>query len=320
MAANAAVTDLALRLPTVPVTLIEPRALSEYLGTRITLASETFQHTGSFKFRAAYNVAANVPHQKLITASSGNFGQALAYACKLLKKHCIVVMPATSAKIKIAAVRSHGAEVELVDTKVKSRAERLAEVAAQHPDAYLTSAYDDALVIDGNSTLGIELAGTAQSWDCIVVPVGGGGLISGLARGLRRAGDKTEIIGAEPALGNDAARSLRSGQLVKNTSEPLTIADGARTLSLGQRNWEIIRDEVSDILEVAEDAIAEAVRLLFRYANLKVEPTGALSVGAVFQHRPNFESRKVCCVISGGNVDPLVYAQLLAEGEQEKRG
>jgi threonine dehydratase len=317
MAANVAVTDLALHLPTVPVTLIEPRALSEHVGTKITLASETFQHTGSFKFRAAYNVAANVPQQKLITASSGNFGQALAYACKLLKKQCIVVMPTISAKIKIAAVRSHGAEVELVDTKIKSRAERLAEVAALHPDAYVTSAYDDALVIDGNATLGAELASAPQSWDCIVAPIGGGGLISGVAQGLRRAGDKTEIIGAEPALGNDAARSLRCGELVKNASEPPTIADGARTLSLGQRNWEIIRREVNDILEVSEEAIAEAVRVLFRYANLKAEPTGALSLAAVMQHRRNFAGRKVCCVISGGNVDPLVYSQLLEEGEQK---
>jgi threonine dehydratase len=207
--------------------------------------------------------------------------------------------------------------VELVDTKIKSRAERLAEVAALHPDAYVTSAYDDALVIDGNATLGAELASAPQSWDCIVAPIGGGGLISGVAQGLRRAGDKTEIIGAEPALGNDAARSLRCGELVKNASEPPTIADGARTLSLGQRNWEIIRREVNDILEVSEEAIAEAVRVLFRYANLKAEPTGALSLAAVMQHRRNFAGRKVCCVISGGNVDPLVYSQLLEEGEQK---
>lgn len=316
MAANLAITSVDLRLPVAPVTLIEPRALIERIGIPLTLASETFQHTGSFKFRAAYNVAANVPQEKLITASSGNFGQALAYACKLLKKQCIVVMPAISAKIKIAAVRDHGAAVELVDTKVKSRAERLAEVAADHPDAYVTSAFDDPFVIEGNATLGAELAAASQ-WNYIVAPVGGGGLISGVAQGLRRAGDKTQVVGAEPALGNDAARSLRSGELVKNASEPATIADGARTLSLGQRNWEIIRREVSDILEVSEQAIADAVRLLFRYANLKVEPTGALSLAAVLQHPRSFSDGAVCCIVSGGNVDPLVYAQLVSEGEQQ---
>lgn len=316
MAADLAVTEVAVRLPVVPVILITPRALNAQLGTQITLATETFQHTGSFKFRAAYNVAASVPQQKVITASSGNFGQALAYACKLLNKRCTVVMPTTSAKIKIAAVRSYGATVDLVDTKTKSRAARLAEVAAENPDAYVASAYDDDLVIEGNSTLGAELAASEQSWNAIVVPVGGGGLISGIAQGLRRAGDNTEIFGAEPALGNDAARSLRSGELVKNTSEPPTIADGARTLSLGQRNWEIIRREVSDILEISEEAIADALRLLFRYANLKVEPTGALSLAALLQYRQQFTG-EVCCVVSGGNVDPLVYAQLLSQGETD---
>jgi threonine dehydratase len=317
MAADLAITEIALRLPVVPVTLIAPRGLTEQLGIDITLATETFQHTGSFKFRAAYNLAANVSQQNVITASSGNFGQALAYACKLLNKRCTVVMPTTSAKIKIAAVRSYGAAVDLVDTKVKSRAARLAEVAAENPDAYVASAFDDDLVIEGNSSLGTELAASGQSWNCIVVPVGGGGLISGIAQGLRRAADNTEIFGAEPALGNDAARSLHSGELVKNASEPPTIADGARTLSLGQRNWEIVRREVSEILEVSEAAIADSVRLLFRYANLKVEPTGALSLAAVLQHRHQFTGQDVCCVVSGGNVDPMVYAQLLTQGETD---
>ena len=201
--------------------------------------------------------------------------------------------------------------------KVKSRAARLAEVAAENPDAYVASAYDDDLVIEGNSTLGTELASSAQSWNSIVVPVGGGGLISGIAQGLRRAADATEIFGAEPALGNDAARSLHSGELVKNTSEPATIADGARTLSLGQRNWEIIRREVSDILEISEEAIADSLRLLFRYANLKGEPTGALSIAALIQYRGRFIGQQVCCVVSGGNVDPSTYAQLLTQGETD---
>lgn len=317
MGAKLAVTDVDLCRPTVPVTLLAPRALSERVEANITLATETFQHTGSFKFRAAYKVAASVPQRKLITASSGNFGQALAYACKLLNKRCIVVMPATSAKIKIAGVRSYGAQVELVDTKVKSRAERLAEVAVEHPDAYKASAYDDALVIEGNASLGAELAAAGQSWNYIVVPIGGGGLISGIAQGLRRAGNKTELWGAEPALGNDAARSLYAGELKRNDCEPATIADGARTLSLGALNWEIVRREVSNIVEVSEQSIAQAVRLLFRYANLKVEPTGALSLAAVLQRSEYFRKQELCCVVSGGNVDPLVYAELIAEGERD---
>src|SRR5687768_9453674 len=165
-----------------PTTFIEPQKLRDQLGLDITIASETFQHTGSFKFRAAYNLASNVPNNEILTASSGNFGQALAYACKLLGKKCTVVMPATSAQVKIDAVRGFGATVDLVDTTKVGRAERVAQLAAEMPDAYYASAYDDQFVIDGNSTLGDELAG--RGFDVIVVPVGGGGLISGTINAL----------------------------------------------------------------------------------------------------------------------------------------
>ena len=294
-----------------PTALIEPRFLSDRLGVQLTLASETFQHTGSFKFRAAYNVALSVAQNEIIAASSGNFGQALAYSCKLLGKKCTVVMPATSSPVKVDSVRSHGATVDLIDTRQKSRAERIRELTASHPDAYISSAFDDDFVIDGNATLGAELAAAGHSWETIIAPVGGGGLISGLAKGLRAARNRTDIRGAEPALGNDAARSLRAGHIIANESEPPTIADGARTVSLGTRNWEIIRREVSDIIEVSEQNLAEAVRLLFRFANLKVEPTGALAVGAILEQAQYFRGRSVCCVISGGNVDPVTYARLL---------
>lgn len=311
-------TGLALSRALVPVTLIHPRSLSDELGVELTIASEAFQHTGSFKFRAAYNLALQVPQVEIIAASSGNFGQALAYACKLLKKRCTIVMPSTSAAVKIAAVRRYGASVDLIDTRVKSRAARVAELAGEHPDAYLASPYDDALVIEGNATLGAELAAVAQPWDAILAPVGGGGLISGIATGLRRAGNATEVLGAEPALGNDAARSLRAGRIIANETEPATIADGARTLSLGRLNWEIIRHEVSDIIEVSEQTIGEALRQLFVLANLKSEPTGALAVGAIREQRQRFAGRKICCVVSGGNVDPLNYAQLLGAGRMEQ--
>jgi threonine dehydratase len=294
-----------------PTTLIEPLFLSERLGAQVTIASETFQHTGSFKFRAAYNVALQAPQTEIIAASSGNFGQALAYACKLLNKGCIVVMPSNSAAVKVDAVRRHGAVVDLVDTKTKSRAQRVAEIAAEHPDAYISSAYDDDFVIEGNATLGRELAALGRHWDAIVAPVGGGGLISGLAQGLRSAGNRTALVGAEPLLGNDAARSLRAGHIVANESEPATIADGARTVSLGKRNWPIIQREVQNIIEVSDENLAEAVRLLFRLANLKVEPTGALGVAALLEQPARFRSGSVCCVVSGGNVDPAVYARVL---------
>ena len=292
-------------------TIVESPRLSQRLGAKVVIASETFQWTGSFKFRAAYNVAASVPQKMIITASSGNFGQALAYACSLLKKSCIIVMPATSAQVKIDAVREYGGQVELVDVRVKSRAAGVEELAKQHPEAYIASAYDDPLVIQGNSTLGIELNALAQKPEIVISPTGGGGLISGIIEGLAQAGSSMKVIGAEPLLGNDAARSLRAGHIVVNEIESETIADGARTISLGKHNWEIIRRSLSHIVEVPEEKIVEAVRLLFILANLKVEPTGALSVAAVMTEPERFRGRTVCCVVSGGNVDPGVYTKIV---------
>ena len=293
-----------------PTAFIRCTRLNDRLGLDLTIASETFQHTGSFKFRAAYNLVLNVPNDEVLTASSGNFGQALAYACKLLGKKCTVVMPVTSAKVKIEAVRSFGGEVDLVDTTKLGRNERVAQLAAAMPNAYLASAYDDKFVIEGNATLGDELA--TEGFDTVVVPVGGGGLSSGIITGLRRSGSAAEVYGAEPLMGNDAARSLAAGQIVVNETEPMTIADGARTISLGVLNWEIIRDHISGVIEVSEDAITAAVRLHFELANLKCEPTGALSLGAVLEQPDTFRDRKICLVVSGGNVDPSVYCDLIS--------
>ena len=292
-----------------PTTFIESEKLRSRLGLDVTIASETFQHTGSFKFRAAYNLASSVTNDELLTASSGNFGQALAYASKLTGKKCTVVMPETSAKVKIDAVRGYGATVDLIDTKKISRNDRVAQLAAEMPDAYFASPYDDRFVIDGNSTLGNELA--FEDFDVVISPIGGGGLISGLITGLHRHMKPTVVYGAEPLLGNDAARSLRSGQIVRNETEPTTLADGARTISLGNLNWPIIREGVADVIEVSEENIAEAVRMHFGLANLKCEPTGALSLGALLERPDEFRDKRVCVVVSGGNVDGEVYRSIL---------
>jgi len=298
-----------------PTTIIDAPRLAKRLGVDLFIASETFQLTGSFKFRAAYTVASRVPNSLIITASSGNFGQALAHACSQLGKTSIIVMPTTSAEVKVNAVREFGGSVELVDVREKSRAARVEELAHAHPEAYIASAYDDPLVIEGNSSLGRELAALCRPMDCIVAPMGGGGLTSGLISGIRnssRSAKPIQIFGAEPALANDAARSLKAGHIVHNEGEPQTIADGARTLSLGEHNWPILRDGIAGIVEVPEDKIVESVRLLFELANLKAEPTGALGVAAVLTDPDKFRDRALCCVVSGGNVDPTVYRNILA--------
>ena len=294
-----------------PTTWIESARLSDRLGCQVVIASETFQHTGSFKFRAAYNVAANVPNPRIITASSGNFGQALAYACKLLGKGCTVVMPHNSVAVKVDAVRSYGATVDLVNTVEMSRAGRVQQLSDEQPDAYVASAYDDPLVIEGNSSLGTEIAARGGI-DCVIAPVGGGGLTSGIAMGLQRKGYGIELFGAEPLMANDAARSLREGRIVTNEQEPQSIADGARTVSLGEHNWAVLKESLAGVVEVPEANIRDGVRLLFQLANLKSEPTGALAIGALLTDPGRFSGRRVCCVISGGNADPAAYAELIA--------
>ena len=294
-----------------PTLFIEPARLASHLGAELVLAVETFQHTGSFKFRAAYNVARNIHSSHVIAASSGNFGQAIALACRIFGKRCTVVMPDTSAEVKVEAVREYGGAVDLIEVRAKSRAARLTELAEQYPDAYIASAYDDPLVIEGNATLGRELAAASPPFDAIVVPVGGGGLSAGVIIGLEECGSRARVFGAEPLEANDAARSLRAGRVIASETEPDTLADGARTVSVGQHNWPVLQRGLSRIFEISENDIIRAVQLLFRLANLKAEPTGALSVAALLAGPADLRDKRVCCVVSGGNVDPDRYRDLL---------
>ena len=295
-----------------PTLLLPSQVLSKQLNCHLTIASETFQYTGSFKFRAAYNLLSSISQKYVVTASSGNFGQAVAYACKLLGKECTVVMPITSAQVKIAAVKSFGGNVDLIDIYKISRNDRVQQIISQHPDAFFAQAYDDYRVVAGNSTLSKEIL-SYSDFDVIVVPIGGGGLCSGQIIARDHMHVDTEMIGAEPLPGNDAAQSLQNGQLIHNELEPETIADGARTLSLGELNWEIIQQGISDIIAVPDQFTLDALRRYFLYANLKVEPTGALSLGALIAEPERFYGKRVCCIVSGGNVDPGVYAQALLE-------
>ena len=294
-------------------TFIESKRLNQALsiGARMLLVSETFQHTGSFKFRAAMSFSLHTQSAELLTASSGNFGAALALATAETGKKCTVVMPAQSAEVKIAAVQAVGATVDLIDTKKITRAERVRELQRQNPGAQVVSPYNDPYVVAGNATLGAELF-SRETPDCLVVPVGGGGLSSGMVVARDHLGKTCEIIGAEPLLANDAARSLREGRLCSNADEANTLCDGARTLSLGELNFQILRNGLSGIVEVDEATIARAVRMLFQLVNLKAEPTGALSFAAVLQSPEKFAGKRVACIVSGGNVDAGLYCDLLS--------
>lgn len=300
--------------PPFRTTVIYPARLGSRLDADLVLISETFQETGSFKFRAAWNVVSSVDAELFLTASSGNFGQALARACQLRGKRAIVVMPSTGSRVKQAAVRDYGAQIDLFDPAETSRAERLQTIARRHPEGYLASPYDDPLVIDGNASLGHEIAELVPDCDAVVVPIGGGGLASGILTGLRAVGHEAEVWGSEPERANDAARSLRSGRLESLNGEPDTLADGARTPSLGKHNWPILRDGLMGIVEASESAIETGVAMLFSEANLKAEPTGALAIAALLDKPEHFKGRRVVAVISGGNVDSDLYARLIKDG------
>jgi threonine dehydratase len=220
-------------------------------------------------------------------------------------------MPSTATRIKVDAVREYGAEADLVDVKKTSRQERVAELAKQFPDAYVASPYDDALVIEGNAGLADELFKLGLDLDAIIAPIGGGGLTAGMVKAVQKSGKPMQVFAAEPTLANDAAESFRAGHIVAKNEESTTIADGARVMRLGDRNWEILSRGLAGVIEVSEEQIKEGVRLLFALANLKAEPTGALALGAVLAEPARFKGKRVCCVVSGGNADPALYAQLI---------
>ena len=291
-----------------PTTWFRSEEIDRVVGSEIHFASETEQVTHSFKYRAASSVVQNINTVGFLAASSGNFGQALACACDRKKVPCIVVMPTTSAQIKIDAVRSHNATVVFVNTAVQSRASKVAEIAERFPSYHIASAYDCEHVISGNSTLGDEIALYSIVPECILVPVGGGGLISGIATAFERRGIELPIWGAEPKMADDAHRSFELGTRVSNKGEPQTLADGARTQSVGRLNWAVMKRRVTGITTVTEASIKEAMRLLDR-VGLKVEPTGALTLGSLLENPPK-ESR-IVAVISGGNVDSSLYKSII---------
>jgi threonine dehydratase len=222
-------------------------------------------------------------------------------------------MPANAPSIKVEAVREYGADVDLVDVKKKSRLDRLAELSATLPEAYVASPYDDPLVIEGNAGLLDELYAAGLGFDFIIAPIGGGGLTSGLVKGAERAGRGTKVVAAEPLLSNDFAKSMRAGKLIGDPEESSTIADGARMMKVGDNNWRILQKGLDSVVEVTEEQIAEGLRLLFLLANLKAEPTGALSIGALLADPAKFKGSRVCCVISGANADPALFAKLISE-------
>lgn len=274
-------------------------------GRRVFLKCENLQKTGAFKYRGATNAIRKLDDatafRGVVTHSSGNHAQALALAARVRGIPAHVVMPRTSSPVKKAAVAGYGGRVIECEPTLADRERVAAEVVAE-TGGTLVPPFDHPDVIAGQGTAALELLAEIPDLDAIVTPVGGGGLLSGVAIASTETNPSIRIFGAEPLGADDAARSKAAGTWIPQTS-PTTIADGLMT-SLGQLTWPIIRDRVDAILTVTEPEIVSAMRLIWERAKLIVEPSGAVGVAAIlgekFQNQANI--RKVGVVLSGGNV------------------
>ena len=280
------------------------RTLNGLTGASVHLKCENFQRAGSFKFRGAFNAASLLAAEErkrgVIAHSSGNHAQALALVGRLLDIPCVVVMPENSSTVKIEAVRGYGAEIVLCEPTLKSREETTQQLIADNGYT-LIHPYDNDNVIAGAGTACYELISQVNDLDYILCPVGGGGLISGTSIATKGLLSNVNVVGMEPKRANDAYLSFTTGQLVENVSTD-TIADGLRT-DLCQRTFDIIRQNVKDIMMVSEEEIVSTMRFLWERMKLVVEPSGAVSLAGILSGKVDVENARVGVIVSGGNVN-----------------
>jgi len=287
-------------------------------GRKLYLKPENLQPIGAFKLRGAYNKIAALSQEErdrgVITYSSGNHGQGVAYAARALGAKAVIVMPGNAPAIKREATAALGAELVLVGPGSLERQAKAEELAAQH-GYVIVPPFNDEKIIAGQGTIGLEILEDLPQVETVLVPVGGGGMISGVATAIKLSKPTVKVIGAEPEFAADAQASLRSGKLVQFSAEEVTqtMADGLRTQSIGPINFEHIRKYVDDIITVSEGEIRQALRWLATNPKTVAEPSGAVSVAALMFRRDELPKTSVnVAVISGGNIDP----QLLQEIKQ----
>ena len=311
--AQARIRGVALRTPLV-------RLLAPSLdGAEVYVKAEGLQPIGAFKIRGAYNkIAQLTPEQRsrgVITYSSGNHAQGVAYAARALGLKAVIVMPSNAPDVKKRATTALGAEIVEVGPASSARKEKAEELANAHGYTMIPP-YDDEQIIAGQGTCGLEIIEDLPGVDLVLSPVSGGGLLSGIATAIKLSNPAVRVIGVEPELAADAQESFRSDQLVAWPADMTTrtICDGLRTQSLGVLNFEHIRTYVDDILTVTEAEIRSAMRTLLYNARLTPEPSGAASAaGILFHTRELLPFRKAVVVMSGGNVEPAVLESVLAE-------
>jgi threonine dehydratase len=300
-AAAARLDGVAHRTP-----VLTSRTFDSTFGCRAFFKAENFQRVGAFKFRGAYNAFSQLTDEQkqngVLTFSSGNHGAACALAGKLLGVPVVVVMNDDAPILKIEAVKGYGAEVVLYDRSETVR-EELGRKIASERGLTVVPPYDHEHIVAGQGTAGKELFEEVPDLDVFVCGVGGGGVLSGCCLSAKALSPTTIVYGVEPEAGNDAQSSLRRGEIVSLPSSPDTIADGARTTSIGKINFAILRENVRDIVTVTDEELLGATRFFLERMKVVVEPTGALGAAAVMTGKFDVRGKRVGVMVTGGNAD-----------------
>ena len=279
--------------------------LDARLGASVFVKCENFQRVGAFKIRGAYNAISRIPDadrgRGVLAYSSGNHAQAVALSCRLLGLPATIVMPVNAPQVKRAATEAYGAKIVTYDPAGGSR-EEIARRIQKESGPTLIPPFDHPHVVAGQGTVAMELFEETGPLDTLLVPCGGGGLLSGSSIAARELSPQCKVIGVEPEGADDAARSFRAGT-IQRCEHPKTIADGARTPALGEITFPIIRQNVHDIVTVSDEQLIDAMRFLWERMKLVVEPTGALGLAGALAGRVKVSGERVGVIVSGGNVD-----------------
>lgn len=284
--------------------VMSSRSIDHIVGGKLFFKCENFQKVGAFKFRGASNAVLSLSSEDakkgVATHSSGNHGAALALAARNKGMKSVIVMPRTSPMIKQKAVAGYGAEIVFCEPTLQSREESLKKVV-EETGAVFIHPYNNFNIVCGQGTAALELCAEAKDLDIVIAPVGGGGLLSGTATAVKGLSPKINVFGAEPAGADDAYRSFKSGQLQPSIN-PQTIADGLLT-SLSDFTFAIINDKVDDIVTTGEQAIIEAMRMIWERMKIIVEPSAAVPLACLLENKIGVAGKRVGIILSGGNVD-----------------
>lgn len=293
--------------------LLSSRTFNQLNGNEVYFKAENFQRIGAFKFRGAYNKVSSLTEEErkrgVVAHSSGNHAQGVALAAKLFGIKAVIVMPHDSVKSKVEATKEYGAEVIFCGTSTDDR-ERVTNELIQKFGYTLLHPYNDEKLIAGQGTAAYEAIQELKELDYLFVPVGGGGLISGCAIAAKSLCPTVKVIGVETEGANDCYRTFRQKKIVK-IEKATTIADGMRTLSIGSLNFEIIMKYVDDVITIKDEDIYPMMKFFFERMKIVVEPTGAVAPAAIMKNALGLSGKKICAMISGGNVDPNVLQQML---------